>query len=129
MITSLPVRTPDAGETVPLDALKMLKLAEQCLERAQSTVAKLGGSPAGCRGASPQVCLLCGMWGSVPIHGSVCLAGKACLKPATPAAAAVPSPTSRHRRVYSDEGGKLLPFLPPEIFQRLQVVESQSSKK
>ncbi|KAK1330597.1 hypothetical protein QTO34_010793 [Cnephaeus nilssonii] len=88
--------TEDAGETVPLDALKMLKLAEQCLERAQSTVAKLG---------------------------------KACLKPATPAAAAVPSPTSRHRRVYSDEGGKLLPFLPPEIFQRLQVVESQSSKK
>ncbi|XP_036159212.1 VPS9 domain-containing protein 1 isoform X4 [Myotis myotis] len=74
----------------------MLKLAEQCLERAQSTVAKLG---------------------------------KACLKPAMPVAAAGPSPTSRHRRVYSDEGGKLLPFLPPEIFQRLQVVESQSSKK
>ncbi|ELK36899.1 hypothetical protein MDA_GLEAN10003289 [Myotis davidii] len=85
----------DAGEPVPPDALKMLKLAEQCLERAQSTVAKLG---------------------------------KACLKPALPAAAG-PSPTSRHRRVYSDEGGKLLPFLPPEIFQRLQVVESQSSKK
>ncbi|XP_053772176.1 VPS9 domain-containing protein 1 isoform X2 [Desmodus rotundus] len=74
----------------------MLKLAEQCLERAQSTAAKLG---------------------------------KACLKPAAPVAAPVPSPTSRHRRVYSDEGGKLLPFLPPEMFQRLQVVESQSSKK
>ncbi|EPQ04627.1 hypothetical protein D623_10003799 [Myotis brandtii] len=88
--------TQDAGEPVPPDALKMLKLAEQCLERAQSTVAKLG---------------------------------KACLKPAMPVAAAGPSPTSRHRRVYSDEGGKLLPFLPPEIFQRLQVVESQSSKK
>uniref|UniRef100_G1PNA2 VPS9 domain containing 1 n=1 Tax=Myotis lucifugus TaxID=59463 RepID=G1PNA2_MYOLU len=88
--------TQDAGEPVTPDALKMLKLAEQCLERAQSTVAKLG---------------------------------KACLKPAMPVAAAGPSPTSRHRRVYSDEGGKLLPFLPPEIFQRLQVVESQSSKK
>ncbi|CAK6436540.1 unnamed protein product [Pipistrellus nathusii] len=86
----------DPGQTVPLDALKMLKLAEQCLERARSTVAKLG---------------------------------KASLKPAVPVAAAAPSPTSRHRRVYSDEGGKLLPFLPPEIFQRLQVVESQSSKK
>ena len=46
-----------------------------------------------------------------------------------PVAAPVPSPTSRHRRVYSDEGGKLSPFLPPEIFQKLQVVESQSSKK
>ncbi|KAM8774083.1 VPS9 domain-containing protein 1 isoform 2-T2 [Rhynchonycteris naso] len=88
--------TKEPGETVPLDTLKMLKLAEQCLERAQSTAAKLG---------------------------------KACLKPAMPVAASVPSPTSRHRRVYSDEGGKLLPFLPPEIFQRLQVVESQSSKK
>lgn len=88
--------TKEAGETVPLDTLKMLKLAEQCLERAQLTAAKLG---------------------------------KACLKPAMPVTAPVPSPANRHRRVYSDEGGKLLPFLPPEMFQRLQVVESQSSKK
>ncbi|XP_069320899.1 VPS9 domain-containing protein 1 isoform X1 [Eulemur rufifrons] len=86
----------EAGETVPSDTSKMLKLAEQCLERAQSTAAKLG---------------------------------KTRLKPAMPVAAPVPSPTSRHRRVYSDEGGKLSPFLPPEIFQKLQVVESQSSKK
>ncbi|XP_068384521.1 VPS9 domain-containing protein 1 isoform X1 [Eschrichtius robustus] len=86
----------EAGETVTPDTSKMLKLAEQCLERAQSTAAKLG---------------------------------KTCLRPAMPVAAPVPSPTSRHRRVYSDEGGKLSPFLPPEIFQKLQVVESQSSKK
>ncbi|XP_012592687.1 VPS9 domain-containing protein 1 isoform X2 [Microcebus murinus] len=90
------VETTKAGETVPSDTSKMLKLAEQCLERAQSTAAKLG---------------------------------KTRLKPAMPVAAPVPSPTSRHRRVYSDEGGKLSPFLPPEIFQKLQVVESQSSKK
>ncbi|XP_012667493.1 VPS9 domain-containing protein 1 isoform X2 [Otolemur garnettii] len=88
--------TKEAGETMPPDTSKMLKLAEQCLERAQSTAAKLG---------------------------------KTCLKPAMPMAAPVPSPTSRHRRVYSDEGGKLSPFLPPEIFQKLQVVESQCSKK
>ncbi|XP_043291488.1 VPS9 domain-containing protein 1 isoform X1 [Cervus elaphus] len=88
--------TKEAGETVTPDTSKMLKLAEQCLERAQSTAAKLG---------------------------------KTCLRPATPVAAPVPSPTSRHRRVCSDEGGKLSPFLPPEIFQKLQVVESQSSKK
>ncbi|XP_026974709.1 VPS9 domain-containing protein 1 isoform X2 [Sagmatias obliquidens] len=86
----------EAGETVTPDTSKMLKLAEQCLERAQSTAAKLG---------------------------------KTCLRPAMPVAAPVPSPTSRHRRVYSDEGGKLSPFLPPEIFQKLQAVESQSSKK
>ncbi|XP_023101383.1 VPS9 domain-containing protein 1 isoform X6 [Felis catus] len=88
--------TKEGGETVAPDTSKMLKLAEQCLERAQSTAAKLG---------------------------------KTYLKPAMPTAAPVPSPTSRHRRVYSDEGGKLSPFLPPEIFQKLQVVESQSSKK
>uniref|UniRef100_A0A8C8XEI7 VPS9 domain containing 1 n=1 Tax=Panthera leo TaxID=9689 RepID=A0A8C8XEI7_PANLE len=88
--------TKEGGETVAPDTSKMLKLAEQCLERAQSTAAKLG---------------------------------KTHLKPAMPTAAPVPSPTSRHRRVYSDEGGKLSPFLPPEIFQKLQVVESQSSKK
>ncbi|XP_059987391.1 VPS9 domain-containing protein 1 isoform X16 [Lagenorhynchus albirostris] len=86
----------EAGETVTPDTSKMLKLAEQCLERAQSTAAKLG---------------------------------KTCLRPAMPVVAPVPSPTSRHRRVYSDEGGKLSPFLPPEIFQKLQAVESQSSKK
>ncbi|XP_067574239.1 VPS9 domain-containing protein 1 isoform X5 [Pseudorca crassidens] len=86
----------EAGETVTPDTLKMLKLAEQCLERAQSTAAQLG---------------------------------KTCLRPAMPVVAPVPSPTSRHRRVYSDEGGKLSPFLPPEIFQKLQAVESQSSKK
>uniref|UniRef100_A0A8C8UN55 VPS9 domain-containing protein n=1 Tax=Peromyscus maniculatus bairdii TaxID=230844 RepID=A0A8C8UN55_PERMB len=74
----------------------MLKLAEQCLERAQSTATKLG---------------------------------KICLKPAVPVAPPIPLPTSRHRRVCSDEGGKLSPFLPPEIFQKLQVVESQNSKK
>ncbi|XP_024834694.2 VPS9 domain-containing protein 1 isoform X2 [Bos indicus x Bos taurus] len=90
------VEATKAGETVTSDTSKMLKLAEQCLERAQSTAAKLG---------------------------------KTCLRPAMPVAAPVPSPASRHRRVYSDEGGKLSPFLPPEIFQKLQVVESQSSKK
>ena len=65
------------------------------------------------------------MW----ILDCACLTGKTCLRPAMPVAAPVPSPASRHRRVYSDEGGKLSPFLPPEIFQKLQVVESQSSKK
>ncbi|XP_058135529.1 LOW QUALITY PROTEIN: VPS9 domain-containing protein 1 [Dasypus novemcinctus] len=88
--------TKEAGDTVAPDTSKMLKLAEQCLERAQSTAAKLG---------------------------------KAHLKPAVPAAAPVPSTTSRHRRVYSDEGGKLSPFLPPEIFQKLQAVEWPGSKK
>uniref|UniRef100_A0A8C7AWM9 VPS9 domain containing 1 n=1 Tax=Neovison vison TaxID=452646 RepID=A0A8C7AWM9_NEOVI len=88
--------TQEGGDTVAPDTSKMLKLAEQCLERAQSTAAQLG---------------------------------KTHLKPAVPVPAPGTSSTSRHRRVYSDEGGKLSPFLPPEIFQKLQVVESQGSKK
>ncbi|XP_054311451.1 VPS9 domain-containing protein 1 isoform X4 [Pongo pygmaeus] len=88
--------TKEAGETVPPDTSKMLKLAQQCLERAQSTAAKLG---------------------------------KTRLKPTMPAAAPIPQPAGRHRRVCSDEGGKLSPFLPPEIFQKLQGAESQSCKK
>ncbi|XP_027702060.1 VPS9 domain-containing protein 1 [Vombatus ursinus] len=88
--------TKEGGDTVTPDTPKMLKLAEQCLERAKSTAAKLG---------------------------------TARLKPAIPVAVPGHNPASRHRRVYSDEGGKLCPFLPPEIFQKLQVVESQNSKK
>ncbi|XP_057609958.1 VPS9 domain-containing protein 1 isoform X1 [Chionomys nivalis] len=88
--------TTEGGETVLPETSKMLKLAEQCLERAQSTATKLG---------------------------------RICLKPAVPVAPPMPLPTSRHRRVCSDEGGKLSPFLPPEIFQKLQVAESQNSKK
>ncbi|XP_038168696.1 VPS9 domain-containing protein 1 [Arvicola amphibius] len=88
--------TAEGGETVLPETSKMLKLAEQCLERAQSTATKLG---------------------------------RICLKPAVPVAPPMPLPTSRHRRVCSDEGGKLSPFLPPEIFQKLQVAESQNSKK
>lgn len=46
MTTLLVACSPEAGETVTPDTSKMLKLAEQCLERAQSTAAKLGGCPA-----------------------------------------------------------------------------------
>ncbi|XP_005653278.1 VPS9 domain-containing protein 1 isoform X9 [Sus scrofa] len=123
--------TKEAGDPVPPDTSKMLKLAEQCLERAQSTAAKLGGCPAESFPRAPpnSASPLGNVGPHVQALGCVCLTGKTRLKPSMPAAAPVPSPTSRHRRVYSDEGGKLSPFLPPEIFQKLQVVESQSSKK
>uniref|UniRef100_A0A670IR95 VPS9 domain containing 1 n=1 Tax=Podarcis muralis TaxID=64176 RepID=A0A670IR95_PODMU len=62
---------------------RMLKVAEQCLERAKSTAERILG----------------------------------------------PAPVSRHRRVFSDEGGKLSPFLPPEMFQKLQITEVQCAKK
>ncbi|XP_053905091.1 VPS9 domain-containing protein 1 isoform X2 [Malaclemys terrapin pileata] len=72
----------------------MLKLAEQCLERAKSSAAVLGN-----------------------------------VKPAAHERGPSPAPISRHRRVFSDEGGKLSPFLPPEIFQKLQITKAQGTKK
>ncbi|NWX49733.1 VP9D1 protein, partial [Steatornis caripensis] len=75
---------------------KMLKLAEQCLERVKSIAAALG---------------------------------KAQAKPAAQERGGGPAPLPRHRRVFSDEGGKLSPFLPPEIFQKLQIAEAQSARR
>ncbi|XP_072836759.2 VPS9 domain-containing protein 1 isoform X1 [Pogona vitticeps] len=83
------------GSDVTPDTPKMLKVAEQCLERAKSSVAKLA-------------------------KAKTKLVAERILGPA---------PASRHRRVFSDEGGKLLPFLPPEMFQKLQTTEVQSTKK
>ncbi|NXG66928.1 VP9D1 protein, partial [Hemiprocne comata] len=55
--------------------------------------------------------------------------GKAQAKPAAAERSRGPAPLPRHRRVFSDEGGKLSPFLPPEIFQKLQITEAQSGRK
>ncbi|XP_055674403.1 VPS9 domain-containing protein 1 isoform X1 [Falco peregrinus] len=87
---------PDGSEVVTPDTPKMLKLAEQCLERVKSIAAALG---------------------------------KAQAKPAVQERGGGPAPLPRHRRVFSDEGGKLSPFLPPEIFQKLQIAEAQSTRK
>ncbi|NXH16006.1 VP9D1 protein, partial [Bucco capensis] len=84
----------DSSEGLTPDTPKMLKLAEQCLERVKSIAAALGKAQ-----------------------------GKAAVQEQSGAPTALP----RHRRVYSDEGGKLSPFLPPEIFQKL--TEAQSTRK
>ncbi|NXR05607.1 VP9D1 protein, partial [Semnornis frantzii] len=86
----------ESSEGVASDTPKMLKLAEQCLERVKSIAAALG---------------------------------KAQAKPSVPERSGGAAPPARHRRVFSDEGGKLSPFLPPEIFQKLQVAEAQSARK
>ncbi|XP_075289456.1 VPS9 domain-containing protein 1 [Opisthocomus hoazin] len=86
----------DGSEGVSPDTPKMLKLAEQCLERVKSIAAALG---------------------------------KVQAKPAAQERSGGPAPLPTHRRVLSDEGGKLSPFLPPEIFQKLQIAEAQSARK
>ncbi|NXW43115.1 VP9D1 protein, partial [Nyctiprogne leucopyga] len=84
------------SEGLTPDTPKMLKLAEQCLERVKSIAAALGEAP---------------------------------VKAAAQERGGGPAPLPRHRRVFSDEGGKLSPFLPPEIFQKLQIAEAQSARK
>ncbi|XP_014115980.1 PREDICTED: VPS9 domain-containing protein 1 [Pseudopodoces humilis] len=84
------------SEGITPDTPKLLKLAEQCLERVKSIAAALG---------------------------------KTQVKPAAKEQGGGPVPLPRHRRVCSDEGGKLSPFLPPEIFQKLQIAEAQSARK
>ncbi|NXX85536.1 VP9D1 protein, partial [Urocolius indicus] len=91
---SLPLT--EGSEGVTADTPKMLKLAEQCLERVKSIAAALGKAPA---------------------------------KAAERQRSGSPAPLPRHRRVCSDEGGKLSPFLPPEMFQKLQIAEVQSARK
>ncbi|XP_026575620.1 VPS9 domain-containing protein 1 isoform X1 [Pseudonaja textilis] len=86
--------TGDENDLAP-DTPKMLKVAEQCLERAKSSVSKIGEDKAKAK-----------------------LVGKK----------VGPAPVSRHRRVSSDEGRKLSPFLPPEMFQKLQVTQVQSPR-
>ncbi|NXA07510.1 VP9D1 protein, partial [Sapayoa aenigma] len=86
----------ESSEGVTSDTPKLLKLAEQCLERVKSIAAALG---------------------------------KAQVKSTAKERGGAAAPLPRHRRVCSDEGGKLSPFLPPEIFQKLQIAEAQSTRK
>uniref|UniRef100_A0A3Q3QKK1 VPS9 domain-containing protein n=1 Tax=Monopterus albus TaxID=43700 RepID=A0A3Q3QKK1_MONAL len=85
---------------VAVEVERMLRLAEQCLERAKSFIGKNTDPP-----LPPS---------STPVH--------------TGHKASSPTKTG-HRRVLSDGGGELSPFLPPEVFQRLQTVEAQNTSK
>ncbi|XP_034541762.1 VPS9 domain-containing protein 1 [Notolabrus celidotus] len=119
-------RSQKESDMVVVEVERMLRLAEQCLERAKSFIGKSADPP----DLSDSVCA-----------PSVCPAGLS--EPAQTASNTVPpsdsptdagrktsSPTKTgHRRVLSDGSGELSPFLPPEIFQRLQTMESQDMSK
>ncbi|KAM7396336.1 hypothetical protein PAMP_019381 [Pampus punctatissimus] len=121
---------------VMVEGERMLRLAEQCLERAKSFIGK-SADPSDLS-ASTSVSSYCSTGQSPPHHTAVLPATVG-----TNTAVTVPpsdhpvdagckatSPTKAgHRRVLSDGGGELSPFLPPEVFQRLQTVESHDSKK
>ncbi|XP_011474759.1 VPS9 domain-containing protein 1 isoform X2 [Oryzias latipes] len=96
-------------EMVAVEIERMLRLAEQCLDRAKSFIEKSSEplDPTTSTSASPDP--------SVQHQTTVC----------APAAGSGTSPTKPgHRRVLSDGARELSPFLPPEVFQRLQTVAS-----
>ncbi|XP_062277417.1 VPS9 domain-containing protein 1 [Scomber scombrus] len=120
-------------EMVAVEGERMLRLAEQCLERAKSFIGKSAEPPELSASAPASSCLSPGQ--SQPDQTAV--------PPGTVITNTVPpsdlpvdaeckatSPTKAgHRRVLSEGGGERSPFLPPEVFQRLQTVESQDRSK
>ncbi|KAK2841728.1 hypothetical protein Q5P01_011928 [Channa striata] len=116
---------------VAVEEERMLRLAEQCLERAKSFIGKslvpTDVSVSAASACSP---------GQSETHQAA-VAPLAITTNTVPSSHApvgeghkTTSPTkSSHRRVLSDGGGQLSPFLPPEVFQKLQTIESQDTSK
>uniref|UniRef100_A0A672PQK4 VPS9 domain-containing protein 1-like n=1 Tax=Sinocyclocheilus grahami TaxID=75366 RepID=A0A672PQK4_SINGR len=113
-------------ESVELE--KMMKLVEQCLERVKSCIIRKPESP------TPVI-------SSTPLSASqqtTFPAINATNHPKmtdTPNASALVSETqskeqpTRHRRVLSEGGETDSPFLPPEVFQKLQSMDLQDNRK
>ncbi|XP_060933300.1 VPS9 domain-containing protein 1 [Limanda limanda] len=93
---------------VVVEVERMLRLAEQCLERAKSFIEKSAD----------------------PIDLS---AAASCSPADLPVATATDTGTSPaktgRRRSLSDGGGEPPPFLPPDVFQKLQTEESQDTSR
>nr|XP_046249119.1 VPS9 domain-containing protein 1 isoform X2 [Scatophagus argus] len=120
-------------EMVAVEVERMLRLAEQCLERTKSFIGKRTDPPD--LSASVSASSSCSPGQSNP-HQNAALPASISANTVPPSDTPVntghqsTSPTkTSHRRVMSDGGGELSPFLPPEIFQRLQTVESQDTSK
>uniref|UniRef100_A0A9J8CE23 VPS9 domain containing 1 n=1 Tax=Cyprinus carpio carpio TaxID=630221 RepID=A0A9J8CE23_CYPCA len=108
-------------ETVELE--KMVKLVEQCLERIKSCIIRKRESPTSVISSTPLSAIPAI---NVTNHPKMT---------ETPYAAALVSETqsreqpTRHRRVLSEGGETDSPFLPPEVFQKLQSMESKDNQK
>ncbi|KAB5574797.1 hypothetical protein PHYPO_G00213280 [Pangasianodon hypophthalmus] len=114
------------GEIEEVEVEKMVKLAEQCLERIKSFIEKrnetsvLNSSTTPVQASSlAQITPETNTKTSGTFNKAVMDLSK--LYPI--------EQNSRHRRALSEGKGEDCPFLPPELFQKLQVVESQDIKK
>ncbi|XP_066541669.1 VPS9 domain-containing protein 1 isoform X2 [Hoplias malabaricus] len=116
------------AEMEAMEMEKMLKLAEQCLERIKSCVGKrIDISDPSLSTATLQSSPLTQQKTNFPDAFSSPM--KTVMESETQSRSGSIVQTSRHRRVLSEGEGAGCHFLPPEVFQKLQTVESQDNKK
>ncbi|KAM6946383.1 VPS9 domain-containing protein 1 [Aplochiton taeniatus] len=114
-------------EMVAVEVDRMLRLAEQCLERAKSFIERRDKSPDPAASCSPSQSAAPISQMMAPRTSDAKIVAPKTLSDPDPERA---SPSKQgHRRVLSEGGGTPSPFLPPEVFQRLQAVESLSRKE
>ncbi|CAL8357696.1 unnamed protein product [Lota lota] len=103
--------TKKGGELEAVEVERMFRLAEQCIERAKSFTGRRHQSHdiSTPRTSTPPPSIL--------LH-----------QPETPKVLTSPS-KSNHRRGLSEGGEEPTPFVPPEVFQRLQTAESQDTSR
>uniref|UniRef100_A0A3Q3EK07 VPS9 domain containing 1 n=1 Tax=Labrus bergylta TaxID=56723 RepID=A0A3Q3EK07_9LABR len=118
------------GEVVVVEVERMLRLAEQCLERAKSFMGKSADTDTHTDSVSaPPVCPHSLSEARQTAAATALNTVPPCDSPVDAGCKATSPQKTGHRRVMSDGSGELSPFLPPEIFQRLQTVESQDACK
>ncbi|KAI4904467.1 hypothetical protein NFI96_015122 [Prochilodus magdalenae] len=119
------------GEMEDVEVEKMVKLAEQCLERVKSCIGKRSDeSNKDPSTTTAHETPLTQITTHVP-NVEVPSPKKSVISNETTMDSETQSKSSsiRHRRVLSEGEETGCPFLPPEVFQKLQTVESQDSKK
>uniref|UniRef100_A0A673YTE5 VPS9 domain containing 1 n=1 Tax=Salmo trutta TaxID=8032 RepID=A0A673YTE5_SALTR len=116
------------GEIVAVEVEKMLRLAEQCLERAKSSFIGRRDEPATPTSYTTPINLA-----ALSLTTTLAVSpGKIVSpQPQEPVIYSGPkhNPRPGQRRVLSEGGGEVTTFLPPEVFQSLQIVESQDTRK
>ncbi|XP_067090856.1 VPS9 domain-containing protein 1 isoform X1 [Osmerus mordax] len=116
------------GEMVAVEVERMLRLAEQCLERAKSFIEHYSPTQTQALSQNQNSDL------NQPTTQDTTVVVASCGDCVTPQEAVAEmkhraNPRLGHRRVQSEGEGELSPFLPPEVFQRLQTAVLQDMKK
>ncbi|KAK7892097.1 hypothetical protein WMY93_024060 [Mugilogobius chulae] len=121
--------TSKKGDDHKQEVERMLRLAEQCLERAKSFIEKTTDPPA--QAPTPSVSSEGQSETKEPLITPVTSASNSVSSSDTSVDQRPKSnsPTKTHRRVLSDGGGLPSPFLTPEVFQKMQTMELQDSSK